>query len=82
MYEDVLLTDVIVSLTKDDFELRNSTGSGLFELFSRDFKQILGQIVSIRVKILRHTNVVASRQIKREESSLPVDVRLLKNVAS
>ena len=62
MYEGVLLTDVIVSLTKDDFELRNSTGSGLFELFSRDFKQILGQIVCIRVKTLSNRKLMASKR--------------------
>ena len=27
----------------------SATGSGLFELFGRDFEQILGQIVSLRV---------------------------------
>ena len=69
-------------VTNDVFERLISTGSGLFAPFGRDLEQILGQIVSIRVKILRNTNLVASRQIKREKSSLPVDVRLLKNVAS
>ena len=32
------------------------------------------QIVSIRVKTLSHTNLVALKDIKREEGSLPVDV--------
>ena len=44
-------------------------------LLGRDFEQILGQIVSTRVKTLSTTNLVASRYIKREKVSLPVDVR-------
>ena len=50
-------------------------GSGLFVPFDRDLEQILGQIVSIRVKTLSNKNLVASWHIKREKSSLPVDVR-------
>ena len=42
---------------------------------SRDFEQIFGQIVSVRIKTLGNTNMVASRLIKREKGSLPVDVR-------
>ena len=42
------------------------------------FEQIRGQLVSIRVKSFSKTNLVASRYIKRERLSLPVDVRLLK----
>ena len=52
-----------------------STGNGLFALLSRDFEQIFGQIVSVRFKTLGNTNMVASRLIKREKGSLPVDVR-------
>ena len=65
----------IGSLSSDVFERRTSTGSGLFALLSRDFDQIFGQIVSIRIKTLSKTNTVASRLIKREKGSLPVDVR-------
>ena len=57
------------------FERRTSTESGLIALLSRDFKQIFRQMVSIRVKTLSNTNLVASRQIKIEKASLPVDVR-------
>ena len=49
-------------------------GSRLFALLSRDFEQIFGQIVSIRMKTLGNTNMVASRLTKREKGSLPVDV--------
>ena len=42
----------IVSLSSDVFERRTSTGSELFALLSRDFDQIFGQIVSIRIKTL------------------------------
>ena len=38
------------------------------------------QIVSIRVKKLSNTNLVASRHIKREKGSLPVDVRRSKTL--
>ena len=36
------------------------------------FALTFGQIVSIRVKELDNTNLVASRHIKRERASLPV----------
>ena len=52
----------------------------LFALLSSDFEQIFGQIVSIRVKTLSHTNVVASRHIKREKSSPPIEVRRSKTL--
>ena len=42
-------------LSSDVFERRTSTGSGLFALFSRDFEQILGKNLSLRVKTLRNT---------------------------
>ena len=70
----------IGSLSSDVFERRTSTGSGRFALLSRDFEQILGQIVSIRIKTLGNTNMVASRLIKRGKSSLPVDVRRSKTL--
>ena len=62
----------IGSLNSDLFERRMSSGSGLFALLSRYFEQSFGQIVSIRIKILGNTNVVASRLIEREKGSLPV----------
>ena len=37
--------------------------------------QFLGQIVSVRVKSLSNTDLVSSRQLKREKGPLPVDVR-------
>ena len=63
------------SLSSGVFERRTSTGSGVFALFGRDFEQILGQIVSLRVKALSNTNLVASRHIKSEKGPLPVNVR-------
>ena len=44
----------VVSLNKDVFERRTSTGNGLFTFLDRDFAQIFGQIVSIfgSVKVL------------------------------
>ena len=52
-----------------------STGSGLFSFFDGGFAQIFSQIASITVKKLRNTNFISSRHVKRENSSLPVDVR-------
>ena len=69
---------LIGSLSSDVFERRTSTGSGHFALLSRDFEQIFGQIVSIRIKTLGNINTVASRLTKREKGSLPVDVRRAK----
>ena len=51
-----------------------STGSGHFAILGSDFAQIFGQIISIRIKTLSNTNLAASRLIKREKTSLPVDV--------
>ena len=66
----------IGSLSRDVFERRTSTESGLFALLSRNFENIFGRIVSIRVKKkLSITNMVASGHIKREKDSLLVDVR-------
>ena len=47
------------SLRSDVFERRTSTGNGLFAHLSRDFEQIFGQIVSLRIKTLGNTNTVA-----------------------
>ena len=37
-------------------------------------EEILGEIVSLRVKTLSNANLVASRHIKREKSPFPVDM--------
>ena len=66
---------LIGSLSSDVFERRTSTGNGRFALLSRDFEQIFGQIVSVRIKTLGNINTVASRLIKRGKGSLPLDVR-------
>ena len=47
-----------------------------FAILGRDFDQMFGQIDSVREKIRRNTNLLASRHIKREKDSLPVDVCL------
>ena len=60
----------------DVFERRTSTGCGLFAPFSRDFEQILGQNVPLRVKTLSNTNLVAlryslkKRKTRRSRASL------------
>ena len=65
----------IGSLSNNVFERHTSTGSGLFSFFDGGFAQILSQIASITVKKLRSTNFISSRHVKRENTSLPVDVR-------
>ena len=65
----------IGSLSNNVFERRTSTGSGLFWFFDGGFAQIFSQIASITVKKLRNTNFISSRHVKRENTSLPVDVR-------
>ena len=55
---------------------RATHGSGLFAFLGRGFAQIFaGQIVSVRVKTLSNTNLVASRYIRREKASVLVDLR-------
>ena len=66
---------IIGSLSNNGFERRTSTGSGLFSFFAGGFAQIFSQIASITVKKLRNTNFISSRHVKRENTSLPVDVR-------
>ena len=66
---------IIGSLSNNVFERRTSTGSGLFCFFDGGFAQIFSQIASITVKKLRNTNFISSRHVKRENTSLSVDVR-------
>ena len=56
---------VLVSLCKDVFERRTSTGSGLFSFLNGVFAKIFGQIVSIIVKTRGNTNSVNA--YKKEE---------------
>ena len=54
--------ELLGSLSCHVFEQRTSTGSvDVFALLSRAFEQIFGLIVSIRVKTLSNTNLVASK---------------------
>ena len=69
------LSYILGSLSNSVFERRTSTGSCFFTPLRRDFEQIFGQIVSIRVKTLSNTNLVGPRHIKREKRLLPVDFR-------
>ena len=60
-------------LSNDIFERRASTGSGLSAIWHRDVGQIFRQIVSMREKTLKSTDLVALRHIKMEKDLLPVD---------
>ena len=64
-----------MNLSKDVFERRTSTGSGLFSFLDSGFAHLLGQLVTIIAKTLRNTNLGASRCFKMKKTSLPVDVR-------
>ena len=56
--------------SKDVFERRMSTGSGSFSFMGSGLAQIFGQIVSMRIKTLNNTYLVASNHIIKEEASL------------
>ena len=66
---------ILVSLSKDVFEPRMSTGSGFFSFLHGCFAKMFGQIVSIIVKTFRNTNLVVSRSFKMEKTLLLVGVR-------
>ena len=76
--ESHILVNIVVSLSKDVFERRTSIGSGLFSFLDGGFAQIFEQIVSLTVKTLRNTNLVASRCFKMKKTSLPVEAVVLK----
>ena len=62
-------------LKQQCFERRTSTGSGLFASLGNGLVETLGSIVFKREKKVSNTSLLASRHIKREKASLPVDVR-------
>ena len=64
-------------LSKNVFERRMSTGSGLFAFLVSCLGQILGYIFNVRLKKRSDIYLVALRHIKGEKASLPVDVRYL-----
>ena len=67
-----------MSLSSDVFEPWTSTESWRFSLLSHDSERFFGKVVSIGVKTLSNTNLVALGYIKREKGSLPVNVRRAK----
>lgn len=64
-----------------ELKRRSSTGSELLAFMGSGFVQIFGQVVAMTVKTLTcsNTNLVASRHIKREKTSLPFESASLKN---
>ena len=72
-------TLLIGSLSNSVFERRTSTGSGLFATLASGWVQNPGQIAFIRENKLSNTNFLASRHIKEEKASLPVDVHRSKS---
>ena len=61
-------------LSNSVFEPWTSIGSGLFASLGSGLVETLGLIVFMREKKLSNTNLLASRHIKREKGSLPVDL--------
>ena len=61
------------SLSNSVFKRLTSTGSGHFASLGSDWLKLSG-----KQKTLSNTNLLASRHLKREKASLPVDVRRLK----
>ena len=56
-----------------------STGCGVFAILGREFDSVFfSQIVSLREKTLKNTNLVPSRHFKRVKDSLPVDMHYSK----
>ena len=57
-----------------------SIGCGVFAILGREFDQcfFFSQIVSLREKTLKNTNLVPSRHFKRVKDSLPVDMHYSK----
>ena len=68
----------IGSLSNSVFERWTSTGSGLFASLGSSLVETLGYIIFIREKKVNNPNLYASRHIKMEKASLPVNVRRLK----
>ena len=66
--------EVEPALLFKQLERRTSTGCGLIPNLGRDVDQIFGQIIFMREKTFKNSNLVVSRHIKRENDSLPVDV--------
>ena len=73
--ESSLLRRGLLESLSNLFDRRTLTGSGLFSFLNGGFAQIFSQIAFITVKKLRNTNFISSRHVKRENASLPVDVR-------
>ena len=66
------------SLSTRVFETRTATGRERFACQASGVSQIFVEIISNVEKILSNMNVVVWRQVKRENSSLPVAVRVAK----
>ena len=58
LYPFIYLPGLKVNLSKDVFERRTSTGSGLFSFLSGIFVQIFGQLVSILRKRLKNATLI------------------------
>ena len=66
--------------TRVVFETRTATGREHFTCQDSGASQIFVLIISDGEKILSNVNVVVWKQVKRENSSHPVAVRVSKNV--
>ena len=67
---------------KGPHDKKTEDRSGHFAFFGNGFTQICGQILSITVKTVSNTILVAFRNVKSEKVSLPVNVRRSKIVGA
>ena len=72
------LSESLGSLSTHVFETRTTTGRGHFACQDSSVSQIFIPSISNGEKILGNANAVVWRQVKRENSSLPVAVRVSK----
>ena len=74
------MNDKLESFSKRCWELWTETGSEHFAYQNSDPSQIFEPILSVSEKILKSVNVVVSRQVKQENSSIPVVIGGLKTL--
>ena len=72
------VTNTLGGLSMRVFEMRTATGKEHFTCQDSGVFQIFVLIISNGEKILSNVNVVVCKQVKRENSSLPVAVHVAK----
>ena len=76
--ESLVSRTILGSLSTRVFETRTATGREHFACQDSGVSQIFKLIISNGEKILSNVNLIVLKQVKRENSSLPVAVRVSK----